>query len=303
MKINDIKEISVHNKNLNYPSGFYYEKKSDAFYIADMHNHRVCIMDRESGNIQELSGQTSNNKPLQRPLALAKCDTYGCIMVDAGNHDIYYQPKGEHVWVSIRECYRKKRNIEYEEAQLFNLPAGVAVDSEDNIYVNDFLNNRICEIDVGLNISVLIGGSNAGMADGSYDTARINRPFGLFYANRRLYFADEANDAIRFVDLDGAKVYTLAVYSMKERISKPIALTVDPEGNVIISEKRRLLYIDGKNGELRLIVDSNAWKALADSFRLRTRICHIGSLISPEKGCICWMDTISSSLYEIKVSF
>jgi len=303
MKIISIRTINVQNQSLNYPSGIYFDKIKDAFYIADMHNHRICLLDRQSGIVSILPSHISNGRVLKLPLALSKSDLYGCIVADAGNNDIYYNLDGKQAWISMVDMYRKNHGINNDDKAL-DLPAGVTADLEGNVYVNDFLNNRISRIDPQFNISVLTGGNGAGMIDGPCSRAKINRPFGLFCSGRRLYFADEGNSAIRYIDLELMEVFTVKIRKdSKHKISKPVALTLGPEGNIFVCEKRRLLCINGKTGHLDLILDSKIWSELKNDFMLNQRICHIGSAVAPEKGCIYWMDTITGLLYEVKVSF
>ncbi|WP_432409076.1 NHL repeat-containing protein [Wukongibacter sp. M2B1] len=304
MRIISARTTNIQNESLNYPSGIYFDEIKDVFYIADMHNHRVCLLDRESGIVKALPNQTSNGKVLELPIALTMSDSYGCIVADAGNNDIYHYFDSKKIWVSILDRYKKNHPNNNESFKSLNLPAGVAADMDGNVYINDFLNNRITKIDSRFNISVLVGGSDVGMLDGPCSIAKINRPFGVFCSGRRLYFVDEGNDAVRYVDLDLMEVCTVRVSENSiHKIFKPSALTIDNDGNIFVCEKRRLLCINGKTGQLDLILDSNIWSDIKKDFMLNQRICHIGSVVVPEKGCIYWMDTITGLLYEVKVSF
>lgn len=304
MKIISVKTINIKNDSLKYPSGICYDRAKNAFYIADMYNHRVCLVDRDSGNIKILTGQTSNHKPFERPLAVSMSGSLGCIVADAGNNDIYYYQESNRRWSSVMDTYIMNYSGNKENMQSLNLPAGVTTDSEGNIYTNDFLNNRISVIDSDFNISVIVGGNGSGFLDGPCNAAKINKPYGVFCYGRRLYFADEGNNAVRFVDLNLMEVFTaMSDSSSGISIMHPIALTLDDEGNIFICEKRRLLCIGAKTGRLELMLDSNLWSELQKDFELSDRICHIGAVVAPEKESIYWLDTIAGLLYEVKFSF
>ena len=88
-------------------------------------------------------------------------------------------------------------------AQL-NLPHGVTVDSSNNIYVGDRLNNRVRKIDANGIITTIAGTGAAGYSgDGGPATqAQLEQPFHLAVApNGSLYISDWPNHRVRRVVL------------------------------------------------------------------------------------------------------
>jgi sugar lactone lactonase YvrE len=91
-------------------------------------------------------------------------------------------------------------------AAKLNFPTGLAIDADGNLFVSDANNNRVRRIDRDGVITTVAGTGVAGFGgDGGPATgARLNAPAGLaFDAAGNLYVADQGNDRVRRVDLDG----------------------------------------------------------------------------------------------------
>ena len=85
----------------------------------------------------------------------------------------------------------------------FNGLAGVAVDSQDNIYVADAQNQRIRFVTPGGVVTTIAGSSSAGFADGNGNTALFNSPFGVAIdAKGNIYIADQNNNRIRMITVE-----------------------------------------------------------------------------------------------------
>ena len=80
-----------------------------------------------------------------------------------------------------------------EEAQ-FNAPHDVAVDSKDNIYVADTLNNCIRKITPEGEVSTFAGSGKPGYRDGKGKEAEFYLPIGVSVdSDDNIYVADNSN--------------------------------------------------------------------------------------------------------------
>jgi sugar lactone lactonase YvrE len=92
----------------------------------------------------------------------------------------------------------------------FYYPMGVAVDSQGNVYVADYMNHRIRKVSPFGVVTTLAGSGAPAWADGTGTNASFNNPFGVALDSQgNLYVADQGNNRIRMVTPDGV-VTTLA---------------------------------------------------------------------------------------------
>jgi len=143
----------------------------------------------------------------------------------------------------------------------FNMPAGLALAPNGDLYVADSGNHVIRRISASGTVSTLAGlAGSPGSADGNCSSARFNSPAGLALdSSGRLLVADSGNHTIRLLDgagdvstfsgqagvsgeLDGARKNAL--------FSSPQGLAFDRNGNLLIA--------DGGNASVRRI-SSAGW--------------------------------------------
>jgi streptogramin lyase len=130
----------------------------------------------------------------------------------------------------------------------FNDPRSISFDASGNLYVVDYLNNRIRVMAPGGAVTTLAGGTG-GYLDGAGGAARFSQPQGVVLApGGGIFVADYVNCAIRLVtpagqvttvtgsapptvscaDLDGT--------GLAARLNRPFAITADGAGNLFITE-------------------------------------------------------------------
>jgi|GEM_PF-1291246 hypothetical protein len=131
-------------------------------------------------------------------------------------------------------------------AAKFNLPSGLTLDGDGNLYVADAANNRIRKIDTTGRVTTLSGNGTTGFADGAAAVAEFNNPFGLCFdpTTKTLLVADTWNNRIRRVTLTG-NATTIAGDGNEDYIDGPAAkaefdlpagVAVDTDGTVAIAD-------------------------------------------------------------------
>lgn len=144
-------------------------------------------------------------------------------------------------------------------AQL-NYPTGVLDDGAGNLYIADYTNNRIRQIDSGGTISTVAGTGTAGFfGDGGAATAaELNAPVTVALdAGGNLYVADSANNRVRQIDTGGT-IATVAGNGTTSdcgdggaataaAMSYPNGVAVDGAGNLFVADtnNHRVRKVDG----------------------------------------------------------
>jgi DNA-binding beta-propeller fold protein YncE len=116
----------------------------------------------------------------------------------------------------------------------FNAPAGIGVNSSDQVYVADTGNNRIQIFDTDGTFAEVWGAGGGDGTSGSGDK-EFNGPYGIhFDGNDNIYIADKGNDRIQKYTQDGTY---LATIDAGGTLSSPTGLAIDSSGIIYVVER------------------------------------------------------------------
>jgi len=153
-------------------------------------------------------------------------------------------------------------------AAKLNRPCAVAVDSEGNIYIADYGNNRVRRIGVDATISTLAGTGEAGFSGdgGPAAKAKLHGPYGVSVDDLgNVYIADQRNNRIRKVSRDGM-ISTVA--GNGQRGSKgdggPAIEASLAGGDATATNRQGVLYIaDSGNHRVRMVAPDGVITTIA----------------------------------------
>lgn len=86
----------------------------------------------------------------------------------------------------------------------------LADEAGDRLFIADSNHHRIVVCDLDGTVRDVIGSGAAGLLDGAFGEARLNKPQGMALDDGRLYIADTENHAVRVADLEARTLETVA---------------------------------------------------------------------------------------------
>jgi sugar lactone lactonase YvrE len=202
-------------------------------YVADRYNKHIRKIS-PSGDVSTLAGRACGNVDgsgvrarLVVPAGVA-VDSVGNVYVT--DYDNYYirkiSPMGDVSVFAGSDSYGLADG-NGAEAKFGGL-SGIAVDSDDNVYVVDTDNDRVCKVSPSWEVSFLV--------DGNDSEAQLDYPIGIAVDNvGNVYVADSDNNRIRKISPSG-EVSTLAGSGAEAQFFHPSGVAVDAVGNVYVAD-------------------------------------------------------------------
>lgn len=236
-------------------------------YIADSDNHRLRKINLTTGIIYTVAGNGNAGylgdggpavfSSLNRPDGIAFDQIGNIIIVDVGNRRIRKISKTTGIITTISGNGISGYGFGYGgdggKANLSTLanPVSTVLDSAKNIYIADYLNNRIRKISSATgNITTVAGNGIKGYSGdlGLATNASLNGPADIALdAIGNLYIAEDGNNKIRKVNASTGIITTIAGSdsagfsgdggpAKTARLSGPNGLAIDKSGNLFISD-------------------------------------------------------------------
>jgi sugar lactone lactonase YvrE len=255
-------------------------------YVADQLNHAVRRLTPENGMVETLAGDglpgyidtgdstdaDFSTPRFNNPLGIAVAADGTIFVADYGNNVIRRMvPNGAGYTIDTvaganelitdedeREESRSTRRGLQGFADgpgataRFRGPDGLALGSNDTLYVADPLNSFIRAVDLSsatFDVTKIAGIGIGGFADGPVSAARFTLPIDVALSpdETRLYVADFGNRRVRALDLASRTVATLAGNgssgttagtALLASFTGPIGITVAPDETVYVSDHR-----------------------------------------------------------------
>lgn len=211
---NSIRKISngvistVGVTGLNRPFGVFFANSK--LYIADTLNHRIALFDLTTNTLTNIAGGGGSGL-IDGPATSAKFSS---------PHGIYFNQTTNKLYITdtINDRIRSINLSTNPQTvstvaggtgstgdAVFNKPTGITGDDSNNVlYVSDTLNHRIKRINLSTTpptVTTIAGSGTQGFSDGPALNASLNTPAQLVYSNNTLYFTENNNNRIRYLNI------------------------------------------------------------------------------------------------------
>ena len=268
----------------SFPAGLAFDASGN-LYVADSWNNTIrkitpaAVVTTLAGTPAFIGGPADGTGPaaqFYRPVGLA-VDASGNVYVADSLNDTIRKITPARVVTTLAGTPGVEGSSDGTgSAAQFNEPAGVAVDTTNNVYVADTWNNTIRKITSAGVVTTIAGTAGvSGSADGVGTAAQFSQPSGLSIdANGNLFVADTGNSTIREITPAGVVTTVAGNVGNLEAIGaygdmadgvgtaahflRPGDVAVDANGNVYVA--------DTYNNEIRKITPARVVTTMAGSF-------------------------------------
>ncbi|MBC7383027.1 MAG: hypothetical protein H7296_08540, partial [Bacteroidia bacterium] len=282
-------------------------------YVADQFNHKIRKIS-PSGVVSSVAGDGLNGY-VNGTAANARFNFPTCLAVDLSGN-LYVADQYNHVIRKISSLGIVSTlagsgvsgfKDDIGTLAQFNLPTGIAVDSNGLVYVADYNNNRIRKITATGIVTTLAGTGIAGAVDGAGNQASFYNPTGVFAdALQNIYVADKNNLKIRKISPLGL-VSTIAGsgswgaddgMGLIAKFGDPYNIAKDISGNFYVADANNHRVRKISTLQLDPFITPQNTASAAEQFLISGRNLTNNVLITPPVGYQISLDgsSYSSSL-------
>ncbi len=274
---------------LDKPAGVWVDVSGN-IYIADTENHRIRMVDAETGVIATIAGKDShgysgdNGQATQAELNKPNgvfVDVSGKLYIADTENDVIrmvYDDAGTMKITTVAGNGSGGYSGDGGQATLASLkkPRGVWVDENGNVLLADTDNHRVRRVSVTTGNITTVAGNGTGAYsgdDGAATDASLKKPHGVCVyrspAPSYLHIADPSNYQIRKVDLTTGILTKVAgsfwsgyngdhIPATTARLNYPFGVHVDARGNVFIADtyNHRIRRVDYTTGIITTVAGS-----------------------------------------------
>ena len=260
--------------------GVAYSAANNALYLADSGNHAIRKVDlsqltTSSTYITTFAGLMGSSGAVGGALLTARFNLPSMVAVNQSGDRLVVVNFGsntiddvdvlnQRVVVFAGSSAARGWHDGAADGSLFNSPQGLAVDSQQRIYVADNSNDVIRVVDLvkvrtdPAYVTTLAGTPGvAGTTNGPAATAQFNQPDGVAVdaVSGAVYVADSANNVVR--KISGGQVTTIV--DAGALLNKPRGVVVDASGNVYVaSSGNHRIYMINSGGTYTLVAGTGA---------------------------------------------
>ena len=197
-----------------------------------------------------------------------------------------------------------------------NGPAGLAIDSSDNVYVAEIGNSKIRKIDTKTKIITTIAGNGQAGYSGDGDLAtkaELNRPEGVFIdKEENVYIADSGNQRIRKVTKKTGIISTIAGTgesgfnfhegnALEAKLNHPSGIVVDSAFNVYFNDySNDLIRKISSNGKISTYAGNGSFGYSGDGNEAnKAQINDVYGLAIDEFDNIYFVDSLNFCIRKI----
>jgi sugar lactone lactonase YvrE len=255
--------VEATNTSLYLPSGLAFDAAGDLF-IADTGNHLVLEVNL-AGIISTVAGTGEQGfggdggaatiALLDSPTGVAVDAAGNLFIADTHNQRIREVSGGTIATIAGTGAKGFSGDGAAATAAALNLPTGVAVDSNGNVYIADTNNHRIREISASVITTVAGDGEQTYSGDGGLATAAgLDSPSGVAVdAAFNLYIGDTQNQCVRMVTFSTGIISTLIGNGVKGFNGDGVGVTAELAGprGVAVGANGSVYVADSDNQRVR----------------------------------------------------